>query len=336
MVAGNIADLSIGVQATQGAAAATPLTRAYLMGGGLAPMRDIADVEETGSGRLRSTAYVQNVRAEGSPQFAVRPNMIVPLLWAAMGAKAVTGAGDPYSHTLTLAATQPYCTFWRTLGTLFERFVDVKIASLSFSSEAGGVLAVTSELLGLAPAFQTAANTTATPETTNTFVHSDLAGQLLVETVAASRIRRVAITIGTGATIAYGDKVYGDAVEEGMHDITIETEQTISDFALWNRYHYGTTTPSNNAAPTQDPVELAGTGIDFKWTKRTSGGTAATPERSLQFTATRLQIAAIEGQDPNVNGDPLTRTVRYKVYAPASGSGLTAVVKNSTASYTAS
>ncbi len=336
MPAGNIADLSIGVQSTQGTAAATPLLRTYLMGGGFAPMRDVADVEETSSGRLRSTAYVQNVRAEGSPQMAVRPVMIVPLLWAAMGGKAVTGASDPYTHTLTLAATQPYMTIWRTLATLFERFVDCKIASLNFESQAGGVLAVTAQILGLAPAFQTTANTTATPETTNTFVHADLSGQLLVETVAAARIKRVAISIGTGAEIAYGDKVTGDAIEEGMQEITIETEQTISDFALWNRYHYGTTTPTNNAAPTQDPVELAGTGVDFKWTKRTSGGVAATPERSLQFTATRLQIAAIEGQDPNTGGDPLTRTVRYKVYQPASGSGLTAVVKNGTASYAAS
>lgn len=337
MVAGNIADLSIGIQTTQGTAAATPLSRLYLMGGGLGPLRDNADVEETSSSRLRNTGYTQNVRVEGSPQFAVRPNSIVPLLWAAMGAKAVTGASDPYTHTLTLAATQPYATLWRTLGPLYERFVDCKVGRLLFESEAGGVLAVTADWLGLSPAFQTTAQTTATPETTNTFIHADLAGQFLVETVAASRIRRVAISIGTGAQIAYGDKVTGDAVEEGMQEITIQTEQVIADFAQWNRYHYGTASPSNNAAPTQDVIELAGTGIDVKWSKRNpTTGAVATPERSLQFTATRLQIANIEGQDPNTGGDPLARTVTYKVYQPASGSGLTAVVKNNTASYAAS
>jgi hypothetical protein len=336
MVAGNIADLSIGIQSTAGTAAATPLARCYLMGGGFGPMRDVADVEETSASRLRNTAYVQNVRAEGSPQFAVRPGFIPVLLYGAMGTKAVSGAGDPYTHTITLAATQPYLTFWRTLGTLFERFIDVKVASLNFESTAGGVLAVTAELLGLSPSFQSTANTTATPETTNTFVHADLNGQFLVETVAVSRIRRVAVNIATGAQIAYGDKVTGDAVEEGMQEITIETEQVISNFADWNRYHYGTATPANNAVPIQDPVELAGTGVDVKWSKRNSAGAVATPERSLQFTATRLQIAAIEGQDPNTNGDPLARTVRYKVYQPSSGSGLTAIVKNATASYAAS
>lgn len=336
MPAGNIADLSVGIQTTQGTAAVTPLARCYLMGGGFGPMKDVADVEETSSGRLRNTAYVQNVRAEGSPQFAVRPSMIPIWLYGAMGAKAVSGASDPYTHTLTLAATQPYLTLWRTLATLYERFVDVKVRSLSFESASGGILAVTAELAGLSPAFQSAANTTATPETTNTFVHADLQGQILVETVAASRIKRVAITIGTGAEIAYGDKITGDAVEEGMQDITIETEQTIVDWAAWNRYHYGSASPANNAPPTRDPVELAASGIDFKWTKRDAAGVAASPERSLQFTATRLQIAAIEGQDVNTSGQPLTRTVRYKVYQPAAGSGLTAIVKNGIASYTAS
>lgn len=336
MVAGNIADLSIGIQNTQGTASATSLARAYLTGGGLMPVREVNDVEETSSSRLRSTAYVANVHVEGSPQFAVRPGFIPILLFGVMGSKAVTGASDPYTHTMTLAATQPYLTLWRTLGTLFERFVDCKVKSLVFESTAGGILSVTAEILGLAPAFQTAAMATATPETTNTFVHADLEGQILVETVPVSRIRRVNVSISSGAEVAYGDKVSGDAVEEGMHEITIETEQTILNFAEWNRYHYGSTTPANNAPPTRDPVELAGTGIDVKWTKRTSAGVAATPERSLQFTATRLQIAAIEGQEVNTSGQPITRTVRYKVYQPAAGSGLTAVVKNATTAYAAS
>jgi hypothetical protein len=336
MVAGNIADLSIGIQNAQGVAAATPLVRAYLTGGGLMPMREVNDVEETSSARLRNTAFVANARVEGSPQHAVRPGMIVPILFGVMGAKAVSGAADPYTHTMTLAATQPYLTYWRTLGTLFERFVDCKLRSAVFESTAGGILSVTTEVLGLAPAFQTTANTTATPETTNTFVHADLEGQILVETVAVSRIRRVAISIASGAEISFGDKVTGDAVDEGMHEITIETEQTISNFAEWNRYHYGTTTPTNNAPPIRDPIELAGSGVDVKWSKRTSAGAVASPERSLQFTATRLQIAAIEGQEVNTSGTPITRTVRYKVYQPAAGSGLTAIVKNATATYAAS
>lgn len=336
MPAGNIADLSLAIQNVKGTAATTANARAYLAGGGFGPIRETADLEETTSSRLRNAAFVSGYRAEGTPEFYVRPKMIGVLLYAAMGAKAVTGAADPWTHTFTLAATQPYLTVWRTLATLFERFADVKVAELNFSSAAQGALRVSARLLGLGAAFKTTAETAQAPETVDHFLHADGAGQFLVETVAASAISAIRINIGTGATIAYGDDVDGDSVNEGLQTITIETEQTIADFALWNRFHYGSATPADNAPPIRDVVELAGTGIDYTWSKRTSAGTQAAPARSLQFTATRLQIAGITGMDPNTSGEPLRRTVTYKVYQPAAGSGLTAVLKNGQATYTGS
>lgn len=334
MVAGNIADLSFDLQAAKGTPEAVAAHRAYLAGGGFGPIREASDLEETTSSRLRNAAFISAARAEGSPEFYVRPKFIGLLLYAAMGAKAVTGAADPWTHTFTLAATQPYLTVWRTLAGMFERFVDVKVTSLNFASAAQGAVRVTAGMLGLGNAFKSAAEVTATPETVDTFLHADGKGQFLVETVASSSISRIAVNIGTGATIAYGDDVTGDTVNEGLQTVTIETEQTVADFALWNRFHYGSATPADNAPPIRDVVELAASGIDFKWTKRTAAGVAATPERSLQFTATRLQIMSISGMDANTGGDPLKRTVTYKVYQPASGSGLTAVLKNGFAAYT--
>jgi hypothetical protein len=337
MVAGNIADLGFAIQATKGTPAASSSERSYLMGGGLQPARAVADIEETSSGRLRNSAFVQSVAVEGDPQMAVRPNMIGLLLYAAMGAKAVTGASDPYTHTLTLAATQPYMTIWRSLGAaLFERFTDCKITNLTIEAGAGGVLTVTAGITGLSPAFQTAAEATATAETTEPFLHTDGKGQFLVETVAIASISRVSLSIGTGSAITYGDSITGDQVAEQMQAITLEVDQTISNFAEWNRFHYGTTTPTNNTPAIPGIIELAGTGIDFKWSKRTTAGVDATPARSLQITATRVQIAGITGQDTNTSGAPLTRTVQYRIYQPASGSGLTAIVKNARATIASS
>lgn len=333
MPAGNIADLSFDLQAVKGTAEVVSSYRAYLAGGGFGPVREVADLEETTSSRLRNAAFISGFRAEGTPEFYVRPGFIGLMLYAAMGAKAVVGAADPYTHTFTLAATQPYLTVWRTLSGLFERFYDVKVSSLDLSSASQGALKVSVGLLGLSGVFKSAAEVTATPETTNAFLHADGKGQFLVETVATSSINRIAIKIATGAAIAYGDDVGGDTVNEGMQTITIETEQTISDFALWNRFHYGSATPADNAIPIRDVVELAASGIDYTWSKRTAAGVPVAPARSLQFTATRLQIASISGMDPNTSGDPLKRVVTYKVYQPAAGSGLTAVLKNSIAAY---
>jgi hypothetical protein len=337
MVAGNIADISVSLQAVKGTPAATGQFRSYLLGGGLGPARDINDVEETSSSRLRSTAYVGQISAEGEPQFAVRPNMIGAYLYAAMGGKAVTGAGDPWTHTFTLANTQPYLTLFRMLGAgLFERFSDAKITSLQFASTAGGILAVTVGIAGLTPAFKTTAETTVQPETTEPFLHMDAKAQFVFEGSAVSRIRSSTLTIATGAEATFGDSSTGDDVSEGMHEITLETEQTIVDFAAWNRFHYGTASPADNAPPSPLVIELGAPGISIKYSKRTAAGIDATPARSLEFTATRVQIAGIEGQDPNTDGSPLTRTVTYKVYQPAAGgSGLTAILKNGTSAYTA-
>lgn len=335
MVAGNIADLSLAIQATKGTAAATAAHRVYLAGGGFGPMREAADLEETTSSRLRNSAFISGFRAEGTPEFYVRPKMAGILLYGAMGAKAVSGAADPWTHTFTLASTQPYLTVWRTLGGLYERFIDVKIAELNFSSASQNALRVSARLLGMTSQFKSAAETAATPETVDAFLHADGAGQFLVEAAAVSSISNIRVNIATGITLAYGDDVDADSANEGLQVITIETEQVISDYALWNRYHYGSTTPADNASPIRDVVELAASGVDFTWSKRTAAGAPVAPARSLQFTATRLQIAGISGMDANTSGEPLRRTVTYRVYQPASGSGLTAVLKNGQSSYAA-
>jgi hypothetical protein len=337
MPAGNIADIAYSLQTAKGSGSATSQHRIYLAGGGLGPERDHADLEETSGTRLRAEGYIKQTRAGGTPQAFVRPDMIGLLLYAAMGAKAVTGAADPWTHTFTLALTQPWLTFWRMLGGLkYEKFIDSKLTSLVLRSSAGNPLTVEFGVVGLTPQHLTAQETTATVEKINTFMHADGKGQFLIETVPASTIESIVVTINTGVALQQGDAITANDATEGQIEATIETVQTISDFAAWNRLHYGSATPANNAPATPNVIELAGTGIDFKWAKRQADGTTlVTPERSLQVTATKLQIRSITGLDPNVNGDPLKQTVTYRVYEPAAGSGLTAVLKNGKSSYPA-
>lgn len=336
MPAGNIADVALSLQTAKGAGSATSQHRIYLSGGGIGPERDHADLEETSGSRLRSEGYIRQARTGGTPQAFVRPDFIGLLLYGAMGAKAVTGAADPFTHTFTLAQTQPWLTLWRMLGGIkYEKFIDSKISSLILRSAAGGPLSVEFGVVGLSPQHQTAAEVTAAVEKSPTFMHSDGKGQFLVEGGAIASIESIVVNISAGVSLQQGDSVSANDATEGQFDISIETVQTISDFALWNRLHYGSATPANNAPATPNPVELAGSGIDFKWAKRQADGTTlVTPERSLQVQATKLQIRSISGLDPNTSGDPLKQTVTYRVYEPAAGSGLTAILKNSKASYT--
>lgn len=342
MPPGNIADLAMAVQAAKGTASLVSSHRVYLTGGDqIAAVPNVADVEETTSSRLRNAAFLASVQVEGAPQIAVRPKWIGLGLWGAMGAKAVAGVADPWAHTFTLASVQPYLTFWAMQANLlFERFADCKITSLNLQSDSNGILQATMGVLGLTPASKTAPETTAAVEgitaADTPFTHMDGKGQFLVETVPVAAIRSARIRFGTGVETAPGDAVTPQDVVEGMQVVEYETEQTVQNFAEWNRFHYGTTTPADNAVHTPNVIELAGSGLDWKWAKRDTAGAVATPERSLQFTATRVQIASVSRAAFNTDGTPLTRTVTYKIYQPASGSGLTAILKNGVAAYAAS
>jgi hypothetical protein len=230
-------------------------------------------------------------------------------------------------------------TWWRMLGAgLFERYTDCKITRLNFHSEAGQPLRVTAEMIGLLPAHQTAAVTTATVEITPTFMHADAKALLQFEGAPVASIGTFDLNIVTGAALAQGDDIVGYQIDEGMHDITLTVDQTITDFATYKRMIYGVASPADLANPSPNVVELTGASIvDVKFAKRTSAGAVATPERSIEFTADRLAIGSVTGIESNTNGEPIRQSVTYKVYAPAAGtSGLTAILKNGKTAYAAS
>lgn len=335
----NVADISIGIQVAKGVAAATPLVRTPIVTNTLRPERTINRLEETGQSRLGGGSYVAFVRVAGEVVIRVRADTIVPFLWAALGAKATTGAADPWTHTETIAATQPYCTIWTMLADgLFNRLIDCKITSLNFVSDAQGVLTATVGIVGITPQWQNVHNTTAALATLEPFVHHEAQGQLVLEGAVASGISAARVSIGTGADTFQGDALVPDAVDEGAIEATIETDQRVADYALWNRFHYGTATPANNAVPSRGVLVLGGAGLDFKWSKRDAVGAVATPARSLQFTATQVEVVGIGGMEPagGANPAPLRRTVTYRIASPASGSGLTAIVQNAVTAYAAS
>lgn len=330
--AGNDYDIGIALQSAQGVAADDSQFRTFVTAGGVMPVKDTAPIEETSDERLLTDDYVSGVRAEGGPQIVVRPKIIGLLLYGAMGTKAVSGSGDPYTHTITLAKRLPYFTVWTRLGDsvdgLFTKIVDCKIASLSLASSANGLLMATVNFLGTSPAHAAAAEATASIEAAGTaFLHADGSGALKIETVSVATIEQQELTIDNGAALQTGDSVEGYAVTEARQNITWATTMLVQDFDLWRRYLYGTDAPSDGDSPSRDVLELTG-GLDFKWTRPGS------PERSIHITAPRV-LAVPATVEPNVNGDPLKYSVEHRVRRANSGSSLTAVVKNGLASYPA-
>lgn len=336
-IAGNQADLGLALQSAQGVVVTAAQHRVPLTAGGLVSRKDVNDVAETTAARLPSDSYVSQYRGDGGPAFWVRDNAIGLMLYAAMGAKAVSGAGDPWTHTFTLASVLPYLTCWQRVGPVaaggrYEKFVDCKITQLVLSSSAGGMLVATATIVGLTPRFKAAAEVSAAMESGAGFVHGHGAGGLKVEGAAVTTIEDITVTINNGGGLQQGDGFGGYAVAEGLLGITIATTELVENFALWNRFMYGNATPTDLDLPSTTILEGGGSpaGIDFKWTRIAA---APGPERSLEILAPRVQIVPTP-TDANVDGSPLKRAMTYKAVQPAGGaSGLTAKLINGLASY---
>lgn len=330
MVAANIADIAWAVQGSKGSGASSSVFRCYLAGGDQPHSETVKeDFEETTGGQMRSDSYISQVSVAGSPEMFLMPDMIGSLLYGILGAKSVSGASDPYTHIFTAATSLPYWTFWRMLANgLFEKLTDCKIVGLRIHGESGKPLRVTPRIMGLSPSFLTAAEATATLEKTNRFLHYDGSGALLVEGAAAASISSFDIDIDRGGALQPGDSLTPTDVTESLFNITVTTDQLVSDFALWNRLHYGSASPSNAAAPTSSPLELAGSpaGFEFTWTR-------VPTTRTLKVAIPRVQVEPFD-QQPSTGADPLRRQVTYKAFAPTGGgSPLTATLKNSKTSY---
>lgn len=334
MTAANIANVAWALQSGKGSAESTSDFRCYMAGGSQPHSETVKeDFEETTGGRMLSDAYISQVSAAGEPEFFLMPEMAGSLLYGVMGAKAVSGAGDPYTHTFTHATSLPYWTFWRMLANgLFEKFVDCKITGAKIVGESGKPIRIIPRIMGLSPSFLTSAEATATIEKTNRFLHYDGSGALLVEGSAVAHIRSFEIDIDNGGALEPGDSLTPYDVSESRLSIVISTEQLVTSFSLWNRLHYGAASPSNADTPTKTPLELAGSpaGLSWTWTRVAA---SPGPERSLKLAIPRVQVDPFDDQ-PSTAAEPLRRSVTYRAYAPTDGSTpMTATLKNGTAAY---
>jgi hypothetical protein len=322
-------------QSAKGTPAAAASFRTRVSGGDIAPMRNIPDFAETGSNQLPRTSFVASMGVDGAPAMGVRDE-IADLIYGVLGSKAVSGAGDPYTHTVTPANSLPYYTFWRQVGELvWERFTDCKISQVEFASEAEQAVVATFTVVGTKSEALSSATyateATAAPLAgagvagTGLYVHHHGSGLLLVEGAVISRMERVAVTIARNVARQFGDSVFADDVTEGAAEITIATRQRVAatEVALYNRLHYGDAAPASGTDATGTILELGAGGVDVMWRRQ------ASPERSIRFqTGNRVQVSNLGGFTPGTGNDPLRAEPTYRIVEPDSGVAFTAKFLN--------
>jgi hypothetical protein len=246
VVSGNEFDLGFALQSAKGVTVADNLIqyRTPVTGGGLSAEKVINPIEETAMGRVRNTNFVAAINVDGSPGIAARAPILGLLLYGIFGAKAVAGAGDPYTHTFTLASSQPFFNVWKRVGPVagggyYEKYIDCKITGLSLASSAEGILIATPTVMGLRVNNTAAANVgVAIDNSALVFAHHHGDGAMLIEGNPVSTISDLTIGMGGDATRIRGNSLYGSYVAEQMRDLVIDTTQLV-DWSLGRRALYG-------------------------------------------------------------------------------------------------
>lgn len=318
MPASNVFQLGFALQSAKGAAASAPQYLVDVTDADLGPNFEIEEREETGLGRDVGDNYIKVLSAEGSASIICRPKTSALFLYGVLGAKAVTGAADPYTHTLTPAADQPWFTVWRTLGgSIHEKFVDCKITNMEFEWEAGGDLTCSMDIMGLNFTRLASMDAGGVYEQGQPLRVPGM--EYLLETVANDAITGGSLTIDaaqeglqtTGVTYAY--------LEPSKREITASYDEVYQAVSRYAKVVYG------GAAGTTPSTTIYEGAVQFTFGNYTTGP-------ALRFAIPRFQFSEIEAT-PDSGGDPLITPVSGKAARPVSGSIITATVLNSIATY---
>jgi len=333
-VPANVADIRFARQtAGQGTPIAAPTATDYglFVAGGsmIRPNRVDEPFEETTGGQMRSDRYVSTIHAEGEPEFYLMPKSAAAMLYGVLGAKAVSGAGDPWTHTLTFGSSRPWWTVWRALGGLiFERFPDCKFDRIAIRSEYGKPATITARIIGLNAQWASAAEAQPTIEVTHRIMHADAVAAFMVEGAAVASTREFEIVIDRNGDPVGGDDYRPIDIFEGEFTVQVTLGQLYLANSLRNRLMYGGASPADNTSVVSAILELAGApaGIQVLYTR--GGSVPVSPARSIQINVPRVALAPIEPEHAT-GSEPLRQTVTVNALQPAAAATpMTCVVKN--------
>lgn len=318
---GNQAWLLSAKQTAKGTPATVAAATNYKMpltGGNIGPVRETDSLSETDANRDQGVSYVVTAGIEGTPEFYVRDASIGYWLHKVLGTDAPTGTMPNFTHAITPANALPYVTCWKMLGgTLWERYQDCKVGSMTISAEAGQPLTASVGIQGLNYTRLTADpdNTGLVPLDSGTVYNFNDATVTLGGSVTAL-VRSFELTIENNLTRQQTDGLEPYDVVEGVREISLGFDLIFETLDEYNKFHTGTisgTTLSPNVFTTS---------ALFSFDKGANNSVA------FNLPSIAYEEFPVE---PDAGGDPVVASVR--AVAQRTNPIITATVKNQVATY---
>lgn len=144
-----LTDQAVAVQTAKGTAAAAP-AYVFPLKDGIAASFESKDTVDQETGQNYATAaYREEVAIGADCSLRAYPAVLGLLLYAALGADAVTGEIAPYTHDFTVADTTPWLTLFPKTDTDFVKITDAKVDTLKIGWSKNEPLLVEAAFAGL-------------------------------------------------------------------------------------------------------------------------------------------------------------------------------------------
>jgi hypothetical protein len=227
-------------------------------GGHLSPNKKLGNAEFIDGSRFGSpSTYTDSVGGEvGSLSLQLQPENAGLYCAAILGVDTVTGASDPYTHTITSAGTSGHwATWWQKVGSAVgperQYFMDSKIAKLALSSTfADKVLTADLDIQSLTAATTYATDAAKTQNSSDPYFHTEATGSFSVDSLVINEVTEAMLEVDTMMTPFYGDSIAPLQLIEGKGMITNSVKSIVTDDTLgkFRKAVYNAAAPTSGTA----------------------------------------------------------------------------------------
>lgn len=326
-VSGAQAEFAIAKQSAEGTGATNPEYAMPVFEGLPRPVQSIEQVAVTDVDLMPQYMKVDehfeaNLVVPGLPQGLGR---IIKFMFPT---DTKTGAGDPYTHTFTIAGTEEWATlFSRRPGgasPLYEKFVDGRITELSFSFAKDTPLRVGANFVGKTPSVLASAYTSTTTEKFNS------AGEYLRSAGGTLKFDEDSSTENTHTNILSGTLRIARPVEfepiassinpshayAGLYTFGVALE------LMWENYEAYRATYFGGVSGTDVSETIVWGSLDFTFAMYSN------TNHSLQIEMDKVAFIVPEAPAPDAGGGPFHMSVDGFAIDPVSTEPCTIKLKN--------
>lgn len=178
----------------------------------------------------------------------------------ALASDVVTGAGDPWTHTITSGnGVQPYIGLAQSVGNSIgpkrDSFWDAKVNTFTLDSSEGQQPLTADMGIKALKAGQIMTTAAAkTEQTSDPYLHTETDGQITLDGTLTCEVDQSVVTIDRKQIAYWGNSIEPCQIVDGKGEITASVKSIVTNdtLSLRNKILYNTATPAVDTRPVKD------------------------------------------------------------------------------------